>query len=83
MPEDSLTDEEKQEWAVRVVVLCDADTHLHDDFMTAYKKGHDSMKGLLTGPKFNMPAGLADEILGKKDQELSNQIGKWICDWLW
>jgi hypothetical protein len=83
MAMSSLTDVQKQKWAVHVVVLCQGNEPLHDEFMAAYKNGAVAMKALLTGTKFNMPADLADEILGQSDQDLSNQIGKWICDWLW
>lgn len=75
--------DEKQRLTASLVGACVANEAIHQRFMNAYRQAsQDDVKAYLMD-EFGLPEDLADEILAKEGQELSNHIGQLICDYLW
>lgn len=78
-----MTDDERNEWAARTVVILYGNESIRKQFMDAYNtKSPDVIKAFLTD-RIGMPDELATPISQGRDQALSNYIGKLVCDYLW
>jgi hypothetical protein len=76
------TEIEKGKLAAQTVAKLFADDALRSEFMKAYASSPDSIASFLMD-RLELPEEFADEIVSKQSQELSNYIGKLICDYLW
>ena len=77
------TPQQAEFYAAKTVSVLFQDDALRQQFMQAYNSGPADIKAFLTGPKIGMPEDLASDIVSRQDQELSNYIGKLVCDYLW
>ena len=79
-----MTDDQKEMWAARTVAVLYNDPVLKQQFMTAYHASSPAqIKAFLVAAPVSMPSDLADEIIAQDDQDLSNYIGKLVCNYLW
>lgn len=78
----STSPQQAQEYAAQTVATLFNDQPMRQEFMQAYASGPAAIKPFLMD-RLGMPEDLAQDIVSRKDQELSNYIGQLVCDYLW
>ena len=76
------SEQEASFYAAQTVAKLFENDALRQQFMQAYNSGKDDIEAFLTG-EMGMPDDLAAKIASQQDQELSDYIGKLVCNYLW